>query len=874
MKATGCKRDRSRPWGFLILILIFIVALAATGYFALQLRRNTPAVPANFLAADKGYGVTIDLTRTSDDDLADTLAALQENGLTWLRLPIPWAELEPAPGQFDWEALDRVIEHVGTAGDDFKLIAVLQTSPTWARPADTPPATPPSEVSDFGNFARALAARYGRQLDYYQIWHEPNLSANWGNAFVDPDAYAGLLREAALNIRDADPEAYLLSAALAPTLEEGPLNLNELAYLDQLYQAKADRWFDIVAVQPYGFDSDPANAPQPDRLNFRRAELLRQVMLSHGDADTPIWATASGWNALPADWTGEPSPWQTGPPIVQAQRTTDAIDQVRRDWPWLGPLLAIRWDSASLADDDPARGFALRETPLVLEAFRAAATGDPVATPGRYPADHPSGLYSAGWRFALTMSDIPRHEPRTLTVPFEGTRLDLAVNRGPFRGYLWVTIDGEPANALPGDGQGRSYVVLYDPLRASETVTLARNLPPGRHQAVIEAEGGWGQWAIDGWTVYNEADTRAAQVGLAVAGMLAALSGLGLLWLVVRAPATIAKFLWAWGEILVALYAMLGETGQIIVTFALAAGLYLATGTLALMLLPALALAILLRPDLGLVLIAFSLSFFQRPVQLPIGSFSPVELALALTTAGFMVRGLLALGRNAFALEIDPTDPFKIHYSKFTVHNLKSADWAALVLVVLALVATLAAENFGVSMREWRVVVFESVLFYFLIRLGLRFWPTFRRERFELALGLAAGGRLCGRRNLTGAHRPVSLLLHRPIHHRRGSPPGPGVGLRLAQQSVALPGSELADFAGGGGVAGHEFQPPALAVRGGAGGSQRGLVFDLFQRRPVGGAAGRSHSDGHFLHVDQPAATLAAVGRDCRWVAWWSSSWP
>ncbi|MEW5961565.1 MAG: beta-galactosidase, partial [Chloroflexota bacterium] len=590
--------QRPARWNIIVLFLFFL-ALAAAGCLALQLRRSTPPSPANFLAADKGYGVTIDLTRYNDEALAGVLTALQANGLTWLRQPIRWAELEPAPGQFDWQTLDRIFDRIEQSPGEFELIAVLETTPAWARPAGAPPATPPMEISDFGRFARALAERYGGQIDFYQIWHEPNLSANWGNNFVDPVAYAELLGEASLNIHAADAEANILTAALAPTLEEGPLNLNEVAYLDQLYRARAERWFDIVAVQPYGFDSAPADPPRDDALNFRRAELLRRVMLAHGDADAPLWATTFGWNALPADWAGSPSPWQSDLPLVQARRTAAAIRQVRRDWPWLGPLLAVRWDAADLPAADPARGFALAESPPVLEAVQAAATAERVATPGRYPATHPSGRYSRGWRFALTRADIPRHEPRTLTIPFEGTRLDLTVNRGAFRGYLWVTIDGQPANALPQDGQGRSYIVLFDPLRQSGPVTLAHNLPAGRHQAVIEAEGGWGQWAVAGWTVYAAADTRWLETGLRLAAVLAVLSGLGLLWQAARAPAAVIKLAWGWGEIFVALYAMPGETIHLFLTFGLALGLYLAPGWIALALLPLLALTILMRPEVG-----------------------------------------------------------------------------------------------------------------------------------------------------------------------------------------------------------------------------------------------------------------------------------
>ncbi|MCK6625956.1 MAG: O-antigen ligase family protein [Anaerolineae bacterium] len=735
VEKAGFTAQRQPHWGF-IFLTIFIVAALTAGYFALQLRRSASPPPANFLAAEKGYGVTVDLTQYDNNTLADTLAALDRSGLTWLRQPIIWADIEPTPGQFNWSKLDRAVGQAVSLSPQTKLIAVLHTTPAWARPAATPPTTPPTEVSDFGRFARALAERYGDQLDYYQIWHEPNLSANWGNAFVDPGAYADLLREAAVNIRAADLQAVILTAALAPTLENGPLNLNELAYLDQLYQAKANRWFDVVAGQAYGFDAEAGDPARPDALNFRRLELLREVMLAHGDAETPIWATAFGWNALPADWSGQPSPWQSDTAETQAQRTAEAIALARRNWPWLGPLLAIRWDSTGLPADDPARGFAIQETPPVLAALQTAASLPPVATSGRYPADHPSGHYSDGWRFASATADIPRDEPRTLTIPFEGTRLDLTVNRGSFRGYLWVTIDGQAANALPQDEQGRSYVVLYDLLRESESLTLARHLSPGPHEALIEAEGGWGQWAIGGWTVYNEADTRPAQTGLTIAGLLAGLSGLVCLAWLVRAPAAVARLAWAWAEILVALYAILGERGQIIATFGLAITFYLTPGWGAVVLLLLLALALLARPDLGLALIAFSLSFFQAYKPLPFGSVSPVELALALTLAGFIFRGFLSWGRTRYAPSSSNSHPSSsiLHLLSSIFYPL-SSDLPALTLVVLAFASTLAAENFGVSMREWRVLVLESVIFYFLVRLGLDFNPTADRRPIRQAQG-------------------------------------------------------------------------------------------------------------------------------------------
>jgi len=675
--------------------LLGVVSLLAALFFGWQLRQPQSPPPANFLAADKGYGVTIDLTQYDAAALAQTLPQMQQAGLTWLRQPVNWANIEPEPGRFDWANLDRVF---AAAQPPFKLIAVLQTTPAWARPAGSPLTTPPSNLSDFGRFAREFAARYGDKIDFYQIWHEPNLSANWGNAYVSAAAYADLLREAALNIRAADPTATILTAALAATTQPGPLNLSEITYLDQLYQANAAEWFDVVAVQPLGLWTKPLDPPAPDQPNFRRVELVRQVMLAHGDAATPVWATAFGWVALPANWRGQPSPWSYDLPSVQTNRAALAIEHARANWPWLGPMLAVRWDAIGLAAADPARGFALTETSPLLRVFRQAADHQTTATPGNYPADHPTGYYSPGWRLAANRADIPRAEPRALTLFFEGTRLDLQVSRGLFRGYLWVKIDDQPANALPLDEQGRSYVVLYDPLREDTAITLARYLPPGRHTAVIEADGGWEQWAIAGWSVSTEPDTRAAQTGLILAGLLAVASGGATLTLWRRNFPWLAGRAFNVASTLLEGYNRLGYRAHVAITFGLAGLMFLLPGVPALLLLPLLAASVLLRPELGLALTAGAACFYLTPLRLRVAAVSPVELALALTLAGTLPRLLLNFRR-----------PFRLP-------SLRPADWAALALAALGLVSALAAQQSAPALREWRTVMLEPVIFYFLIR--------------------------------------------------------------------------------------------------------------------------------------------------------------
>ena len=194
---------------------------------------------------------------------------------------------------------------------------------------------------------------------------------------VDPAGYLGLLREAAVQIRAADADAQIVLAALAPTTEPGGANLSDITFLDALYGLGARAWFDLAAAQPYGFSEPPDAGADPGRLNFGRAELLRQVMERHGDGETPLWATAFGWNALPA----AKSPWGGVGEAAQAQYAAQALAKARADWPWLGPLFWAA-DCPDRPADDPWLGFALcgdggaaRPVAAALSRSRYAACG-------------------------------------------------------------------------------------------------------------------------------------------------------------------------------------------------------------------------------------------------------------------------------------------------------------------------------------------------------------------------------------------------------------------------------------------------------------------------------------------------------------------
>jgi O-antigen ligase len=784
------------PYRWPVFWLALLIILAGVGtWLGLDLRHIqssypglSPTIP---LAADKSYGVNADLTRYPPVALDHTLARMNELGLRWIRQPFPWAEIEPTSGQFNWPPWDRVVEAASAHG--VQLIAVLDTTPAWARPPNTSPFTPPTELADFGDFARALAERYGDRIDYYQVWDEPNLSAHWGDRFVDPTAYARLLREGAVNVRAVDANAIILTAALAPTVETGPLNLNEPAFLAGLYAVNATPWFDIVAAQPYGFDQEPTAPPSEKSLNFARAELLRQTMVTHGDGDKPVWATTFGWSALPQDWAGGPSPWPALSSDQQTTYTVQAIRQARANWYWMGPMFFAAWDAETLPEDDPRRGLALvaGETLLpqaqamrrrVISAASEPLPGQEIATVGTYPAYHPSGHYSGAWRFSPAGADVPRQPPARLTIPFEGTRLDLMVRRGTFRGFLYVTIDGQPANSLPQQA-GRAYLVLYDPLEQEDTVTLARHLSDAPHTAVIEAEGGWYQWSVVGWRVSREGDTHPIQLGLILVSGMAIVAVSGLVRSTRRIPLRDVQRALQWGERLHTRYLELGTPTHWLLIAGTALAFYFAPRTLpSLGLMGLLFLAILPRPDLGLTLVTFSLPFFLLPKSLAGRTISMTEVSLVLLALACVARrAVILINAEVQALRDDAhaSWPYRrlgwLDWAAWFLAAvaalfglltlipaanrgaLADANWPALTLILLppagvlaaaaqvegkkrwiqrlvtsptrnldlgvmaltglAFAATLAAKNFGVSLQEFHVVVWDGAAFYAFVRL-------------------------------------------------------------------------------------------------------------------------------------------------------------
>jgi hypothetical protein len=319
-------------------------------------------------------------TRLTDEveewKIQRTLSMVREMGAATIVEFFPWPYIEAQRGHYNWAFSDRIMRHAENQG--LTVLARLGLVPAWVRPPVVEKVTtltylPYDYFDSFAAFVRAFVARYGAQLGGVIIWNEPNLSYEWGNRPVDPEAYTQLLRLSYEAAHKADPNILVLGGALAPTVEpEGSgSGLNDIRFLERMYEAGAAAYFDALAVHTYGFKNPPQAEPDPAVINFRRAELLRGVMVRYGDSSKPVYITESGWSDDPR-WTNAVRPGQ------RIAFTLDALKLVE-SWSWAKRLCL--WDFRQPSDRQNRRDayYALVSSDFyakpIYEAVQAFARG-------------------------------------------------------------------------------------------------------------------------------------------------------------------------------------------------------------------------------------------------------------------------------------------------------------------------------------------------------------------------------------------------------------------------------------------------------------------------------------------------------------------
>jgi Carbohydrate binding domain/Beta-galactosidase len=188
---------------------------------------------------------------------------------------ITWSKIEPTKGVYNWAVLDAVVTQAQSKNGD--VILTLGQSPTWASPVPDESSFygmgapyPPSNVADWTDFVRAVAARYGNKIGYYEIWNEPNDPTFGKGTIAQLVALTKATRET-LNV--VNPAAKVITPSAY-----------SVGWLNGFLAAGGGQWSDIVGYHIY-------NAKPEDDAPI--LANVRTVMADYGITQ-PLWLTEGG----------------------------------------------------------------------------------------------------------------------------------------------------------------------------------------------------------------------------------------------------------------------------------------------------------------------------------------------------------------------------------------------------------------------------------------------------------------------------------------------------------------------------------------------------------------------------------------------------
>jgi hypothetical protein len=378
------------------------------------------APPAAQAAPELQTGISDDGVLLFDPGHApEAVARWAAAGIDTVRIQVRWVGVAPNklgptppfgfdardpddPG-YDWAYLDRAIALVAAAKMK-PLLAVTGSGPLWASrvPSLGNPRYQP-DPAKFGQFAEAVARRYGRVTDRYLIWNEPNQPlwlqpqqecpvAGRKCTPVAPHTYRALVRAAYPAIRRADPGAQVIAGTLAPRGAD-PLQRNRplhpLAFLrafgcvDERYRPVRTgrcRGFQPARIDGFAYHPHPIRAspstPSPHTDDAAIADLRKLETVLDGVQRARGFTTPTGAHAPLhltefSYQTSPPDPYDGIPPARQSRWLQEAAYRAWKD-PRVRTLVQYGWRDEGVKRAGPGRkAFAGWQSGLLFADGRA-----------------------------------------------------------------------------------------------------------------------------------------------------------------------------------------------------------------------------------------------------------------------------------------------------------------------------------------------------------------------------------------------------------------------------------------------------------------------------------------------------------------------
>ena len=346
---------------------------------------SSPAVASAVGNLPFAYGIQAD----PRGNKAANIGHMNALGFNWVKFQMPWKDVEPSPGNYQWGTWDDVIGAYNAAG--INVLLSIPKAPDWARPPgdDKSVEGPPADYGTFAKFLGDVAARYNGKVQAIEVWNEQNLWYEGGGSPMPPEQYVAMLSAAYQSIKAANPNMIVVSGAMTPAGSVAGAAIDDIDYLNAMYAAGLKNVSDAIGSHPSGYNcpasGDWQTVTDPTATSFRgpfdnrhhswcfrgTMEGYRNVMVAYGDTAKTIWPTEFGWAV-----SGNP---QAGYEYArdntheeQAQWIVEAY-QLAKQWGWVGTMFLWNLDYGVTAAGTELANFGILTPGGPVPAYNALA---------------------------------------------------------------------------------------------------------------------------------------------------------------------------------------------------------------------------------------------------------------------------------------------------------------------------------------------------------------------------------------------------------------------------------------------------------------------------------------------------------------------
>jgi|GEM_PF-2082209 len=230
-----------------------------------------------------------------NDQPPEQAVAFRNRNIEWVRITIPWRDVNPSQGSWTWGGIDTMVNAHYAQGN--KILAILSTAPTWAG-SNSHGTRPPADTSLWSEFVRRAAIRYRGKIQAYEIWNEPNFGdvgtgVGWDGPLFPSTlpTYAAYVRAAGIEINANDPQALVVGPVTSSRPDSKTVEVFRSLEEVKFSGLNASHWIDVVSFHANG-ESDISSSDVWSRISSQLSTLRNR---NPSNLNKPVWITEYGW---------------------------------------------------------------------------------------------------------------------------------------------------------------------------------------------------------------------------------------------------------------------------------------------------------------------------------------------------------------------------------------------------------------------------------------------------------------------------------------------------------------------------------------------------------------------------------------------------